>query len=261
MLGKNETFRSLMNKSLRTRRGILSMVIMLALWQFIADFVVKSPLFLAGPSDVFKAFDATMREGTLTVDLLVSLEEFAIGFGLAVMVGIAAGLMIGISRRLEHYSDPIISASYATPLIALAPLFILWFGIGIWSKVAVVFLVAVFPITINVAAGVRATDRDLQEVGRAFAASRAQFFQYILLPACIPFMTSGIRLGIGRGLMGVVVGELFGARAGVGYMITQASAVFDTARIFLGVLIFMILGVVMMGAVSMFERVVTPWNQ
>ena len=143
---------------------------------------------------------------------------------------------------------------YATPIIALGPLFILWLGIGVASKIAIVFLTAVFPILINTIAGLTATDRTLVDVARSFGATQAQINLKIRIPAAMPFITAGLRLSVARALVGVVVAELFGARAGLGFLILTSAQNFDTAALFLGVIIFAIAGVV---SVSLLKRIET----
>ena len=143
---------------------------------------------------------------------------------------------------------------YATPIIALSPLFILWLGIGVASKIAIVFLTAVFPILINTIAGLTATDRTLVEVARSFGASKAQIYLKIRIPAATPFILAGLRLSVARGLVGVVVAELSGARAGLGFLILTSAQNFDTAALFLGVIIFAIAGVASVGLLNWLEQ-------
>src|SRR6185503_6057769 len=151
------------------------------------------------------------------------------GFAVAAVFGISLGIAIASSDAVRDFVDPWVSAVYATPTVALAPMFIFIFGIDAPSKMAVVFLLAVFPIVINTATGIRSTDQIYIEAARSFSASRAQIFAKVLIPSALPFIVAGLRLGIGRGLVGVVVGELFGARAGLGFLILTSSQTFDTA--------------------------------
>jgi NitT/TauT family transport system permease protein len=152
---------------------------------------------------------------------------------------------------MSAYVEPWMNGLYATPTIALAPLFLLWFGIDIWSKVAVVFLSALFPIVINTATGIESTDRNVLEAARSFNASRNQVFTKVLIPSAIPFIVAGMRLAVGRGIVGVVVGELFAARAGLGFLIITASQVFDTAGLFVGVVVLAVAGIVSMELLKM----------
>jgi NitT/TauT family transport system permease protein len=155
---------------------------------------------------------------------------------------------------------PWVSAIYSTPIVALSPLLILWFGLGLASKVVVVFVVAVFPVLVNTQAGIESADEGLIETARAFGARRTQIFTKVLLPASVPFIVAGLRLGVGRGLVGVVVAELFGATSGLGYMITVASQVFDMGGLFAAVVILAAAGVISTEAIKMLERRLAPWR-
>ena len=190
----------------------------------------------------------------------MSAQEFLLGFALAVVLGIPTGLVTASWRRPAAMLNPWIAGLYATPIIALAPLFILWFGIGIWSKVAVVASLVLFPVIINTDAGVRNADRQLIEAVRSFGATKLQLFTKVSLPAALPFILAGLRLGVGRGLIGVVVGELFGARAGLGFMITQAAEVFNMPQLFAGVVVLAAAGMVLTAAFQALERRLVPWN-
>jgi len=232
----------------------------LLLWELIGRFVVKNALFLATPSQTALALVKLWSEGALQHHSWVSTQEFVLGFALAVALGIPIGLVTASWRRPAAMLNPWISGLYATPIIALAPLFILWFGIGIWSKVAVVASLVLFPVIINTDAGVRNADRQLIEAVRSFGASKLQLFTKVSLPAALPFILAGLRLGVGRGLIGVVVGELFGARAGLGFMITQAAEVFNMPQLFAGVVVLAAAGIVLTAAFQALERRLVPWN-
>jgi NitT/TauT family transport system permease protein len=232
----------------------------LLLWELVGRYVVKNALFLATPSQTALALVKLWNEGALQHHSWVSTQEFLLGFALAVLLGIPIGLVTASWRRPAAMLNPWISGLYATPIIALAPLFILWFGIGIWSKVAVVASLVLFPVIINTDAGVRNADRQLIEAVRSFGASKLQLFTKVSLPAALPFILAGLRLGVGRGLIGVVVGELFGARAGLGFMITQAAEVFNMPQLFAGVVVLAAAGIVLTAAFQALERHLVPWN-
>jgi NitT/TauT family transport system permease protein len=244
----------------RRVRTLLSILAGLALWE-IAGRLTANPLFFVPPSEVAVAFWKLLQSGQLARDSWVSAQEFFIGFGLAVLIGIPLGILIATSRLMSAYVEPWMNGLYATPTIALAPLFLLWFGIDIWSKVAVVFLSALFPIVINTATGIESTDRNVLEAARSFNASRNQVFTKVLIPSAIPFIVAGMRLAVGRGIVGVVVGELFAARAGLGFLIITASQVFDTAGLFVGVVVLAVAGIVSMELLKMLERRIAPWRE
>jgi len=191
----------------------------------------------------------------------VSALEFAIGFGLATVLGVALGFAIATNRAVQDSLDPWVSFFYSSPLVALIPFFILVFGVGIASKIAIIFLVSIFPILLNAFAGIRSADENLLEVGAAFNCTRWQVFQKILVPAALPYIVVGLRLGIGRALTGVVVAELFGSTAGLGWLIGTAGQSFDTPTVLFGVLMFSFFGVAMVEGLKWIERVVAPWRK
>lgn len=232
----------------------------LALWEFIGQVVIQNPLFLATPSQTALALAKLWSSGALQHHAWVSGQEFVLGFVIAVILGIPIGLATAASRHTASALNPWISGFYATPIVALAPLLILWLGIGIWSKVAVVTSLVLFPVIINTEAGVRNADRQLIEAVRSFGASQLQIFMKVSLPSALPFILAGLRLGVGRGLIGVVVGELFGSRAGLGFMITQAAESFNMPQLFAGVVVLAAAGILLTATFQAIERRVVPWN-
>jgi NitT/TauT family transport system permease protein len=157
--------------------------------------------------------------------------------------------------------QPWVSGLYATPTIALAPLFILWFGIGVWSKVMVVILLVFFPVAINTEAGLRTTSERLIEMLRSFGATQRQIFFKVSLPSAVPFILAGLKLGIGRGLIGVVVAELFGSRAGLGRLIAASTDSFNMPELFAGVVVLAVAGILMTAGFSWLERRLVPWTR
>ncbi len=192
--------------------------------------------------------------------LYVSGSEFLLGFTFAILFGIPFGLLLGWYRKFNYVFEPFVSALNATPRVALTPLLIIWFGIGIWSKVALVFLGGVFPIIINTQSGVRALDELLLRAARSFGARDRQIFTTIALPGSIPFILSGIRVGLGRALVGIVVGELIGATAGIGYLMSIAGATFQTDKLFVGIFIITGFGVLITNLVNRLEHRFDAWR-
>jgi NitT/TauT family transport system permease protein len=230
------------------------------LWEIIGR-AVGSSLFLATPLQTWNALVDLWRAGELQHHMWVSGQEFFYGYFLACAAGVVIGLVMASFPAASAVMGPWVSGLYATPIIAVAPLVILWFGIGIWSKIVVVISVVIFPVIINTEAGVRATDRHLIEAARAFGASRLQIFMKVSLPSALPFILAGLRLGVGRGLIGVVVGELFGARAGVGFMILQAAEAFAMPKLFAGVIVLAAAGIGLTWLCQVLERRLVPWNR
>lgn len=242
-------------------RAFQSLVIVLIVWEILGRTLWLHSPAIAAPSDIVKSGYDEALSGTLWRNVTISGEEFFIGFALACIFGVALGVLAGTSDAVNDYIDPWLSAIYATPTFALAPIFILWLGIGIESKVAVVFLLAIFPIVINTAVGIRSADQTLVEVARSFRASQWQIFRKVLIPCALPFIVSGIRLGIGRGVIGIVAGEFFGSLGGLGYQILLASQQFDPASLFVALIILAGFGVLSVTLLQAFERRLTPWRR
>jgi NitT/TauT family transport system permease protein len=243
-----------------TVRGLLSLLVVGVVWE-IAGRSGRWPLVLAPISDIWIKFLQLAASGELMRHVLVSLNEFIVGFAIAAVLGIFLGIAIASSDRVRDYVDPWVSAVYATPTVALAPLFIFMFGIDAPSKMAVVFLLAIFPIVINTSTGMRSTDRIYIEAARSFCASRTQIFSKVLIPSALPFIVAGLRLGIGRGLVGVVIGEFIGARAGLGYLIFRSSQAFQIDAMWVGVFLLAGTGVVAVLVLQSVERRMAPWRQ
>ena len=241
--------------------GFVSIACGLALWEILSRFVVANPLFLAAPSQIVGAMLALGESGELGRHIAVSGLEFLIGYAIASLLGIALGLAMASSVIAKQICQPWISGLYATPTIALAPLFILWFGIGIWSKVLVVIFLVLFPVTINTEAGLRTTSPRLIEMLRSFGATPRQIFLKVSLPSAMPFILAGLKLGIGRGLIAVVVAELFGSRAGLGRLISQSADAFNMPELFAGVIVLAIAGIAMTAGFGWLERKLVPWTR
>lgn len=243
---------------LQTAGSFLAAVI---IWELTARYVVKSPIFFVPLGQIVLKAVALWKSGDLQNDMLVSGIEFASGFGLATLTGILIGVGLAASSTARRFFEPWISMLYATPIIALGPLFILALGIGIASKIVIIFLTAVFPIIINTVAGLTTTDRHLIEAARSFGATPWQIQVKVRIPSALPFIIAGLRLGVARALVGVVVAELFGARAGLGFLILTSAQNFDTAALFVGVLILAITGVVSVEFLKWLETHLAPWRE
>ena len=243
-----------------TVRGLLSLLLVGLVWE-VAGRSGRWPLILAPISDIWAKFVQLAATGELGRHVLVSLNEFFVGFAVAAVFGILLGVAIATSDAVKDFVDPWVSAVYATPTVALAPLFIFIFGIDAASKMAVVFLLSVFPIVINTATGIRSTDQVYIEAARSFSATRRQIFTKVLIPSALPFIIAGLRLGIGRGLVGVVVGEFIGARAGLGYLIFRSSQGFQIDAMWVGVFLLAGTGVLAVVLLQSVERRLAPWRR
>jgi len=239
---------------------IASVIGGLAIWEFIGHYVVKNALFLATPSASLSALGDMWHQGVLQKAIVISGEEFFIGFFIAVVAGTLIGLLTASFQNISLVLTPWISGFYASPIVALAPLLILWFGVGIWSKIAVVISLVIFPMIINTEAGIKHTDPQLIEAARSFGASKMQIFEKVALPSSLPYIIAGLRLGVGRGLIGVVIGELAGARGGLGFLINNASQVFNMPQLFASVIVLATAGIVLTAAFQRLERMLVPWK-
>ncbi|MEO6986843.1 MAG: ABC transporter permease [Paralcaligenes sp.] len=243
------------------RRAVYSILLGLILWELVGRFVVTDPILFAPLSKVLVALWKFLYTGEIWRHIYVSAIEFVLGFTLATVTGVLLGVLMATNRMAQDYLDPWVYFFYCSPLVALMPFYIMIFGVALASKIAIVFTVAVFPILLNTFVGIRSADAHLLEVGRAFNCTRHQTFLNILLPSALPFIVTGLQLGVGRGLTGVVVGELFASREGVGYLIATASQSFDTPILLMGVLLFSIAGVLLMAIFKYVERRCAPWKQ
>ena len=240
--------------------GVLSIGGGLILWEFVSRYLIANTLFLASPLQIGAAIIKLSSTGELFYDIGISGLEFIVGYVLASVIGIALGVAMASSATTKQMAQPWVSGLYPTPIIALAPLFILWFGIGIWSKIVVVASLVLFPVAINTEAGLRTTSARLVEMLRSFNATPSQIFWKLSLPSSLPFILAGLRIGIGRGLIGVVVGELFGSRAGLGRLIAQSAESFNMPDLFAAVVILAAAGIILTAAFSRLETKLVPWT-
>jgi len=237
---------------------LASMVTVIGAWEFVGR--RSNPLFLPYPTAVVKAGAAMIASGELLGALASSLQTVVIGFCIAGTVGIVLGLLIGRYRVVDAATDWLVNALYATPLVAVIPLVILWFGLGDLSKLFIVTILSVFPVLINTAAGVRNVPRTLIDVSTAFAANERQVFVKIILPSAVPYMMTGLRLAIGRAIIGMVVAEFFTAITGLGALIVKYGNRYDTASMFVPILVLMVLGILLTSLVRRAEEHFAPWR-
>ena len=241
--------------------GTISVVIFLTIWELIGNTLqLINPMFMSAPSLVMKAAVQLFTSGEIWNDLYVSGIEFFWGYGLSIIFAIPFGIAIGWYKKFAYICDPFVNAMNATPRVALLPLVIIWLGIGILSKVGIIFLGAVFPLLINTRDGVKTTPANLLTAARSFGASEWQIFRSVVLPSTVPFILTGLRLAVGRALIGVMVGELYAATAGIGFMITVAGATFQTDKVFVGVLIFAITGMFLTDVIDRIEHRFDKWR-
>jgi NitT/TauT family transport system permease protein len=244
----------------RFMTGGTAVVAMLLIWELIARSGLVDPLLISSPSAVARAGYTLLTDGGFWNDLKVSATEFLIGYGFAAAVGIPLGIATGWYRRLSYLLAPFIDTLNAVPRVTLLPLIVIWFGIGIWSKVVVVFLGAVIPIAISAHSGVKTNEARYLKVARSFGASEFKILSSIILPGTVPFIFTGLKYGSGRALLGVVAGELYAATAGVGFVIGNAGNNLRTDVLFFGVLLFTAAGLTSVAVLDWFERRFETWR-
>jgi len=241
--------------------GSTAVILFLVVWELVGNVLqLINPMFMSAPSLIGKAAYQLFASGEIYNDLYISGIELFWGYILSATVAVPFGIAIGWYKKMSYIFDPFVNAMNATPRVALLPLVIIWLGIGILSKVGIIFLGAVFPILINTRDGVKTTPANLLTAARSFGASEWILFRSVVLPSTIPFILSGLRLGLGRAIVGVMVGELYAATAGIGFMITVAGATFQTDKVFVGVLIFALTGMFGMELLTRVEKRFDTWR-
>jgi NitT/TauT family transport system permease protein len=233
-------------------------VAILIVWEIVAPFI--SPIFFTSPSKIAVAFYETTVSGELPYFLAQSLEVMVYGLVTAIVVGIPLGVAMARIRWLDWALDLPINALYATPLVAVVPLLVLWFGIYLKAKIIVVFLFAVFPILINTYQGVRECDKGMIEVAQSFRSSEWRMWRDVLLPFAVPYIIAGLRLAIGRGLIGMIIAEFYTTISGLGFMITKYANVFAMDKTFVPVIVLMVLGVSLTTLLKWVGRRIAPWS-
>ena len=232
----------------------------LAAWEAASRTGLVDPLFASSPSLIAAKLVEMVRDGSLWPHVAATSRVTAVGFALAVLVGVPLGILMGRSELFNATIEPFVAALYASPQVAFLPLLIIWLGIGFTSKVALVFIGSFIIVVINTETGVAQVDPRLIETARAFTASERQVLIKIVLPAALPFILAGMRLAIGRALVMVVVAEIYASNRGLGYLIFQAGGMYDTAQVFVGVGILAGAGVALTALLRALERWLAPWQ-
>ena len=240
--------------------GTLGLVAFLAAWEGVSRLEWFDPVLISSPSLVAVALKNWAVSGALARDLATSLLELVIAFGAAAVVGVPLGVIMGWSRPAEYAIDPFIWVLYASPTVSLWPLFIIWLGIGIKSIVVLAFLFAVVQVTINTFAGVRGIDPLLIRCARSFNASRKDLFFKFTLPGALPMIIAGLRLAVGRALIGVIIGELFSSNAGLGFHISYYGAKLRFADFFASLVVVVVVGILATQGIRIIESRFARWK-
>ncbi len=240
---------------------ILSLLAALLLWQLVI-WIGSFPAFiLPSPSQVGFRFVQTIRDGSLLRNTLATLMEVLAGLALGVSVATVLGYLLARSLALERVLSPYIVASQAIPIVAIAPLLVIWFGPGISSKILICALIVFFPVLVNTVVGVRSVPEDLRDLMRSLQATRWQTLKSLEMPAALPVFLGGLRIGATLAVIGAVVGEFVGAKSGLGFMVNVGRGIYDTALVFVAVFTLIAMALILYGTVSLIEHRLLGWQQ
>ncbi|MGH6768127.1 MAG: ABC transporter permease [Xanthobacteraceae bacterium] len=249
---------------------IANLTIFFCLWELFARSGMINPLFFPKASSMFEALwtgltttapPGAVVSGSIRDHLLYTLTNLAIGLAIACVVGIPAGLLMGGNKYVEKILSPYVWALTSLPRIALVPLFILFLGFGVEMQITIVALSAVFPIIINSWAGVKTTEKSLLSAAKVFGASRRELYVKVVLPYTLPFIISGIQQGIGRGLVGVIIAEIFGGSNGLGYLVNRSADTFDSALMYAVLFVLVVVSLSLIQLTRWLEAYVAPWRR
>lgn len=240
--------------------GLVAVLLFFTAWQ--AAFLVFpfNPLFISKPNLIGEALVQLLAGGDMLRDLAISAVPFFYGFIAAVVVGVPLGVVIGWRTRVRWALDPIMTIFYASPLVALAPLVIVFFGVGVSGKAIIIFMLSVFPFIFNAQAGVRAIDPLLINVVRSMGGGERDLYLKVLIPGVLPYIVAGARIAVGRGLIGILVGEFFAASEGIGYAIARFGDLFALDKMFACIFVIMVIAVVLTEGIRWAERAAFPWR-
>ncbi|HXG51372.1 MAG TPA: ABC transporter permease [candidate division Zixibacteria bacterium] len=242
-------------------RGWLSIVGGLAIWEALARALLENELLIPPPSSVALSFWQLAGTGELTRHFAATFLEFAYGFTTACLIGIAIGYLMGMYRWFDEIMDPWIATLYSIPVVTIVPLIIIWFGVGMVSKVIVVFKITAVAIILNTAAGIKSLDPVWLELAKSLRLSSWETTCKIRLPGALPFIITGMRLGVGRALLGVIVAELMASNAGLGYLLRDSSETWDSPKLFLTVVLLAAIGLASFHLIKRLEVKMAPWRQ
>ena len=254
-------FGVLSERSVRFLLGAGAVAGFFLVWEFLLTFVFTfNPFFITKPSLMWDATGDLILSGELWKDLYISGTPFVFGFAAAVVVGIPLGVVMGWRRRVAFALDPFLTALYASPLVALAPLLIVMFGVGIKGKTILIFLLAVFPFIFNAFAGVRSVDTLLINVVRSLGGKERDLYFKVILPSTLPYIVAGARIAIGRGIVGIIVGEFYAASEGIGHALIWFGDMYQLGHMFVCILVLMIVAVIFTVGLRKAELAIAPWR-
>jgi NitT/TauT family transport system permease protein len=235
-------------------------VVGLSAWQFASGRLIKS-FWISSPSEIWRQLATWISTGELWMHVEVTLTETVLGFVFGAIAGIVVGLALGLNRRLAAVLDPFIVAFYSLPKIALAPLFILWFGVGLTSKVVLAMFVVFFLVFYNTYAGTLAVEQELVDVLRLMGGSRWQIVRKVILPSALIWIFTGMKSSVPYALIGAVVGEMMASNKGLGYLIQAAAGQYDTGGVFAALFVLMIIATGLHEMLKQSERLMLRWRE
>jgi len=238
----------------------LPLVLLVAGWQVLVWIAGYPAFILPSPADVAAVGVRVIANGTLWHHMRVTLSEVGAGLVLGLLAASLLGYPLAKSRRLERLAAPYLVVSQSVPVVAIAPLLIIWFGSGRLSKVLVCALIVFFPLLVNIMVGIRSVEEELQELMRSLEASRWQTFRLLEVPSALPVLLGGLRIGVTLSVVGAVVGELLGADQGLGFLINQGRGLFNTPLVFVAIMALVAIAMVLYGAVMLLERRLLRWQ-
>ncbi len=245
-----------MSRRLKVR--LVSLLVVFSVWEFYGRRV--NPILFTYPTAIMRAFVGLVASGELQSYMAESLLVLLYASIFSVVVGVVLGVAMGRFAVVEWAAEIYINALYSMPMVAVVPLIVLWFGFRVPAKVIVVFLFMVFPILLNTCQGVKDVDRNLYEVARSFCSTERQLWRHLIIPSALPFIVVGVRLAIGRGLVGMIVAEFYTSVTGLGYMIVRYANAFETDKLFVPIVVVMLLGVGLMWLAKWVEGRIAPWR-
>lgn len=243
-----------------TLLSVASVVAGLALWQLLAETGLVNRTLSSSPTDVVRSFAKMSGDGTLPEAIVASARLYGVGLGLSIVIGIVFGIVMGWWRTTAAIFDPWVAVLYSTPLVALLPMIIVWFGVGFAGQVVMVVLVSVFPLLVNVMGGTRQVDDDLLRLARSFGASQIAVLRSLVLPSLVPYIVAGVRLAVGTGLIGMVISEYFEGTDGIGGIILKSGVQLDFSGAFVGVFMLAATALILTGLIRALERRIDSWR-
>ena len=238
----------------------IAILVPLLLWQLLGQ-LWSGGKWISSPLEVAERLGTLAVDGTLWLHSWETLKEALVGLVTGVVVGAVAGVLLGTWKRLSDAVDPVIMGFYSLPRVSLAPLFIIWLGIGLFAKVALVASIVLFVVLFNVREGVRGIDREVVEAFRSMNASRGAMIRYVVVPSLVPWLLAAVRIGIGMALIGAVVGEMVGSARGLGWYVMHTSGVYDITGSITTLVVLMILAMLFNGALALLERKMLHWRR